>query len=471
MAARAKPASIGLLVATFVLAMMFLIGVTVFRGQHERRMRNLLDWVSHTKEVQTQLLSLLSAIQDIETGARGFVITGQQEYLEPFTIAESRVNSLFSTVRSLILDNPIQQTNCLELGPLLDRRVAIGETLIKLRQNLDLEAARREVSSGRGKAVMDRIRAVITRMYAEESALLVRRSAAAHSEVHKLFWIVFLGNGVSFTLLTAVFLFVLRENRLGSRAEIELREANQNLEERVKTRTADLTATNKELEAFSYSVSHDLRAPLRSIDGFSRILIEDCHMKLDEEDLDNLMRVRAASQRTGQLIDDLLQLSRLTRTEMLQESVDLSKLVRQVADGLQQAEPQRRVKFVIEPNLIATADKNLIRILLQNLLGNAWKFTGRNDEAKIEFGRVIQEGDPAFYVRDNGAGFDMTYAHKLFGAFQRLHSADEFPGTGIGLATVQRVILRHGGRVWAESKLNQGTTFYFTLPTEPKGKS
>lgn len=240
------------------------------------------------------------------------------------------------------------------------------------------------------------------------------------------------------------------------------------LNEQLAARAQALELANKELESFSYSVSHDLRAPLRAIDGFSRLVLEDCAERLDPEGRVNLGRVRAASQRMGQLIDDILQLSRLTLSEMRREPVDLSALARTLVEDLQREDPGRQVAVVIEPDLTAYADPNLMRIVLANLLGNAWKFTGKQPAAKIELGRTTHEGWPTFFVRDNGVGFDMAYAHKLFGAFQRLHTTSEFPGTGIGLATVQRVIHRHNGRVWAESQLGQGATFYFTLPTDAR---
>jgi PAS domain S-box-containing protein len=220
---------------------------------------------------------------------------------------------------------------------------------------------------------------------------------------------------------------------------------------------------NKELEAFCYAVSHDLRAPLRSIDGFSRIVLEDSASRLDPDAQDNLRRVRAASQRMANLIDDLLKLSRITRADLVREEVDLSGIAREIAADLQQTEPARAVDWRIADGSTTQGDPRLLRAALENLLGNAWKFTAKRDRAAIEFGVEQQNGARVCFVRDNGAGFDMAYVHKLFGAFQRLHSAREFEGSGIGLATVQRIIQRHGGRVWAEGAVDRGATFYFTL--------
>ena len=235
------------------------------------------------------------------------------------------------------------------------------------------------------------------------------------------------------------------------------------LNETLRQRALQLEATNKELEAFAYSVSHDLRAPLRSIDGFSMALLEDYANKLDDQGKDCLQRVRAASQLMGELIDDMLSLSRVSRAEIHWKKVDLSGLAQKIAQELQDSEPKRRVKFIIAPDLLVYGDGPLLRAALENLLSNAWKFTGKRDRPKIEFGARKENGLQVYFVKDNGVGFDMSYVSKIFEPFQRLHSKNEFPGTGIGLATVRRIIDRHGGRVWAEGKVGDGATFYFTL--------
>jgi len=244
---------------------------------------------------------------------------------------------------------------------------------------------------------------------------------------------------------------------------------NTELERRVLERTCQLEAANKELEAFSYSVSHDLRAPLRSIDGFSRVLSKHYHDRLDATGLDWLERICHASQHMGLLIDDMLQLSQVARGALVREMVDLSGIAEKLVEILSKANPERRVRFGVQQGLSVQADSGLLRVVMDNLLGNAYKFTGKKADAEIEFGERYIDGERTFFVRDNGDGFNMDYAHKLFGAFQRLHSANEFEGTGIGLATVQRIINRHNGKVWAEAIEGQGATFYFTLPQGERG--
>jgi len=249
-----------------------------------------------------------------------------------------------------------------------------------------------------------------------------------------------------------------------------LRHAHNELEQRVRDRTAELSATNdrlrvanKELESFSYSVSHDLRTPLRGLDGFSQTLLEDYADRLDEQGKHLLQRIRAASQRMGRLIDEMLNLSRVSRSKMKREPVDLTVMAADVADELRQRDPDRHVDLHIAENLKAQGDPQLLRIALENLLGNAWKYTSKRSQATIEFGIRDDDGKSSFFVRDDGAGFDMQYVGKLFTRFQRLHGMTEFPGVGVGLATVQRIVGRHGGQIWAEAAPDKGATFYFTL--------
>lgn len=242
-------------------------------------------------------------------------------------------------------------------------------------------------------------------------------------------------------------------------AEREIRALNAEL----KRSSAQLTATNEELEAFAYSVSHDLRAPLRGIDGFSQALAEDYSTQFDGVANGYLNRIRAGAARMGELIDDLLDLSRLSRSKMERETVDLSELAVNIAAELARREPARNVELSVDPGLEADGDRRLLTLLLQNLLENAWKFTRHRESARIEVGRTDAGGATAYFVRDNGAGFEMAYAKRLFGAFQRLHSQDQFEGTGIGLATVQRIVNRHDGRIWATGEVDVGATFYFTI--------
>ncbi|MBI3784172.1 MAG: hypothetical protein HY270_12315 [Deltaproteobacteria bacterium] len=245
---------------------------------------------------------------------------------------------------------------------------------------------------------------------------------------------------------------------------------DRSLERLVAQLSADLAAANKELDSFTYAISHDLRAPLRHIEGFSRMLLEDCSANLDSEGKRYVERIRVGTLRLGQMIESLVTLSRITRREMAWGEVDLSGLAQAIADCLRQSAPDRKVDLVIAAGLVARGDERMLRTALENLIGNAWKFTSKQSQARIELGARNGDGEVEYFVRDDGAGFDMAYAGKLFGAFQRLHTEAEFEGTGIGLAIVQRILRRHGGRIRAESVTGQGATFYFTLGSVPPVK-
>ena len=263
------------------------------------------------------------------------------------------------------------------------------------------------------------------------------------------------------------FVLFARDVSERKQAEQEIRTLNIELEQRVTKRTEELRATNEELEAFVYSVSHDLRAPLRALDAFSEMLLTDYTERLDERGQHYLSRVRAGAQRMGMMIDQLLRLSRVSRAELHRDRIDLSDLARQIAAELQTADPERRVEFAIADELTATGDRELVRIVLENLLGNAWKFTATRQQARIEIGSREHDGRTEFFVRDDGVGFDNEHTGQLFKPFQRLHRANEFPGTGIGLASVDRIMARHGGQISAEGEIDRGATFSFTL--EPNG--
>jgi len=243
----------------------------------------------------------------------------------------------------------------------------------------------------------------------------------------------------------------------------KMQESNAELEQRVARRTTELEAINKELEAFSYSVSHDLRAPLRSIDGFSNKILKDYSNLFDDQGKDYFNRVMNASHKMGHLIDDLIKLARISRIDMKMEEINLSDMAISIISELKELNPERAVSIYVQDNMIVTGDRNLMHVAMNNLLGNAWKYSKNKAETEIEFTTIQKDGQIIYFIRDNGAGFDMRYVDKLFGAFQRLHSLSEFEGTGIGLATVQRIIRRHQGTIWAESEVDKGTTFFFTL--------
>jgi signal transduction histidine kinase len=410
------------------------------------------EWIEHTQFVKQQINAVLSDVLDVETGARGYLVASDEKYIEPMIKAKGNLPNLINNLRLQTSDNPHQQEALVLLDQHIKERIEIAEQLYSTQKSKGLEEAISIFATGRGKAMTDSIRVLVAQMLAEEDRLLQIRDVDENNQVNRNQLVVYVSLGAQVLLLAFIFVFMKRDV-IGRR----------NAEEAVQHSNTQLEAANKELEAFSYSVSHDLRAPLRSIDGFSKALLKDYNEKLDDEGKDFLRRVRAASQRMAVLIDDILKLSHIARAEMRRERVDLSTIAREIAAELQKTQPTRRVEFIIADSLVEHGDPQLLRVGIENLLGNSWKYTGKNPAAKIEFGITNHESKRAYYVRDNGVGFDMAYAGKLFGAFQRLHSTAEFEGTGIGLATVQRIIHRHGGRVWAEGKINEGATFYFTL--------
>jgi signal transduction histidine kinase len=443
---------------------------------------NTLDssqiWVEHTWQVINQVERIMGSVKDAETGVRGFLITDDPQYLAPYTQGKSQLPGELDAFSRLTGDNPTQMRQLAEMRALLDERLSLLQQGLALRQSGENDSLHALIVSGTGKAQMEHLRNLADSMEAEEHRLLVIRTAEERSAARRARITLFVSSGLDLVLIILIFRYFSRERALRiqteetaanlavARVEVERKAAevhqlNITLEERVRQRTAELEATNRELEAFSYSVSHDLRAPLRTIDGFSLALEEDYREAVDATGRDYIQRVRTGVQRMGQLIDALLQLSRITRSDLVREPVDISALAESVVVNLREEYPGRDLDIVIEPHLQVEADAKLLRVALENLLGNAAKFTSKIPNPMIRFG--FDPEQQAFFVQDNGAGFDMYYKDKLFNAFNRLHGDKDFKGSGIGLATVARVIRRHHGRIWADAEVNRGATFFFTV--------
>jgi signal transduction histidine kinase len=492
----------------------FLFAALIFVNLKEDTRKRQQLIMTQEALVLTGLLERL--VIDMENGVRGFRINGQEALLEPYNEAVAQYGAVRSRLDA-VLDSEEERKTLGEIGEGVERwRRDLAEPRIAAiratrpvvtRRGVLLPALPTSIDAEAGKQQVDALRAMFDALVSRQRARgerLIAERIRTDTDLSRLLWVGALG----FSLLLfagAIYLLRLFDRRTdvlfagiaaaergeyrqvtlpGSdepariaeafnrmvaavgRSEEELRRRAEELQEArslLEARVQELNAVNRELEAFSYSVSHDLRAPLRAIDGFSQVLLEDHGERLGDTGRDALGRVRAAAARMARLIDDMLKLSRVTRADLQPAPVDLSETARGVVAELARREPGRRVDTRIADGVVVEGDPALLQLVLENLLDNAFKFTSKTREARVEFGVERQNGGPVYYVRDNGAGFDAAYAHKLFGAFQRLHSEAEFPGTGIGLATVQRIIHRHGGRVWAEGAVDRGATFRFTL--------
>lgn len=432
-------------------------------------------WRAHTLEVVTHTKALELNVAKGNSAVRAYLLTGSPKFIDDFTRAKLAIDDEIGQIASLTADSRSQQ----------QRIVYLSKRIIVKRAALEAGVAVRRGASGPIDASVltpaladspdggPSVSYCIEQLENEEARLLVQRTQYAANARRQVTTTLTIAFSLDFVLLVAAFELLVRAGRdredIAAKAEeieklnAELTQVNADLELRVEMRTRELAVSNQELEAFSYSVSHDLRAPLRTIDGFSLALQEDFADKLNDEGRDYVNRVRAGVQRMGTLIDALLQLSRVTRSDLQTERVDLSSLATLVFNDIQSSDPQRKVTFTAQPEVIVQGDPRLLRIALENLIGNAWKFTSKVPEAHIEFGSDLRQGKTIYYIKDNGAGFDMNYVGRLFTAFQRLHGDREFKGSGIGLATVSRIIRRHHGTIGAESELGRGATFYFSL--------
>jgi len=529
--------------------------------------------VIHSYQVITNINVLISDLENIETSIRGYVITGQDIFLEPYNTYLPDIDKTFKNLQKLTIDNPIQQQRLSVVEPLITAKLSNAKEDMLARTNSGFNAAQTLVSNTKGKQIMDSIRVIVIDMQTEESRLLQLRTDDLIKINATAGMVIIWGSiiGLIFYLLVNYIIskFVIGEivqkpllekekralfyarslleasldplvtiNSDGKITDVneavvkvtgisrdllintdfseyftDPEKAKEGYEKvfkfgfiidyplTIKSKEGNLTdviynaslykdekgnvlgvfaaardytvakrakeealKASKEMEAFSYSVSHDLRAPLRAIDGFTQILVEDHSEKLDDEGKRVAGIIRASTVQMGKLIDDLLSFSRLGRQAITKNIVAMSTLVNDIINELKKTAPKRDIEFIVKDIPNAMADVDMMRVALTNLLANAFKFTSKKTKAVIEIGSKNENNTITYYIKDNGVGFDMKYIDKLFGVFQRLHSTEDFEGTGIGLSNVKRVIERHGGKVWAESKVGEGATFYFTLP-------
>ncbi len=412
------------------------------------------DWVTHTYQVISSLEGIFSSVQDTESAQRAFMISGNETYLEPCNNAMRALPAQLDFVGHLTRDNPRQQALLSKLRRDIDARVSMVRTRIDQRRQLGINALDPKILTGSGVRLMDAVRADIDAMTGAEKALLLERRAVLGRARTRSTVLQSLVGAISLALLTAVFVGLAKQMARAHRAEKETEKSNVLLRD-----------ANNELRAFSYSVAHDLRAPLRAINGFAQIIEEDCQGQLDEPGRRAVGRITANSAKMSTLIDALLELSRVSMQTVRQDKVEMNELVRGAYQELLEMQKGRVIECEIAPLPPASGDPSLLRQVWLNLIGNALKFTRDREHVRIEIGGNVAGPEFAtYFIRDNGAGFDMRYADKLFGAFQRLHLPADFEGTGIGLALVQRIIQRHGGTIWAEGEENQGARFAFTLP-------
>lgn len=409
--------------------------------------------VAHTYQILSQLNSALAHLTDAEAGTRGYLLTGDSAYLERQKENFISSDAALRELTSLTEGNSGQQRRVAFLRQKFAEKVAFLHNVTQLRQGGNASSARAAFETGRGREVMNDVRQVANGMSKEEHQLLSERQRRARASAAHNVRIVIIAGLLDGLLLALAFLTIRREMR-----------ARQQLEQALRHEAEQLSIANEELEAFSYSVSHDLRAPLRHISGFGDLLERQLGPVADEKARRYLAVIGQSTRHMSQLIDDLLAFARVGRAHLRRSRVDLTGLVRSVIRDLQPAWEGREVDWQIAPLPQVNADAGMMRQVYTNLLDNALKYTRPRSRAVIEIGSSALASEMIFHVRDNGVGFDAQYAAKLFKVFQRLHQAEEFEGTGVGLANVHRVIQKHGGRTWAESDAENGATFYFSLP-------
>ncbi len=445
--------------AGFALALAILIGGNAIAYFTTLRLNKAAELRAQSRMTIQALSNLLGDMEEAESGCRGYVITRERKHLDYYRLAAQQVMPDIEDIHLLTADDPAQEDRINAVRPLIEEKLALMRQLADTAEKSDADPQALIALTDKGSDLMNHIRRLIAAMVIEGTATIRRRDAEARAGTRSNLLAMAVGDLFGCALFVLAFLLLRREISLREQSARAVDQLNQDL----KWRAAELAHANRELEAFAASVSHDLRAPLRAIDGFSALLADRYHDTLDDEGKQFLGHVRASTSRMADVIDNLLRLAKITRQEIRREQVDLSRIVSEITAELKAALPQRECDCRIAPHLLTHGDAGLLRVALENLVRNAWKFSARNIKATIEFGSLERGGQRIFFVRDNGVGFDMAHAGKLFQPFARLHGETDFPGVGIGLATVQRIIHRHGGRIWAEGAEGKGATFFFTL--------
>lgn len=415
---------------------------------------------SQTKRIISDLDQTVWLLRDAQAGVRGFVISGQEDFLDAYSDALHQIENTILSLRNTIASEA-QLRELGRLQALIDETLGNLEHAVRLRRTApDPAAAAAYISSGDSERAIHRVRTQVGLMEDQEKQWLTSRESGARLSAYYMQVLIVVGTLLIYLMIGAAFWLLNREIRQRQRADRALSHANATLQRRAE----QLKTTNLELESFSYSISHDLRIPLRAVVGYARMLEEDHAERLDDEGRRLLQVIRDNGQRMGQLIDDLLAFSRLGRKEIAAVDIDMHELVEPLVAEVQRGERQAAVEFEIGPLAPARGDRALLQQVWVNLISNAVKYSSGHAQPLIRISATAGPGENIYAVADNGVGFDMQYYDKLFGVFQRLHGADEFPGSGVGLAIVQRIVSRHGGRIWAEAQPDRGATFFFALP-------
>ncbi len=446
--------------AGFALALVILVVIGSLYYVNVTAMTEFDRMEENSFAVSLELEELFSAMLDVENGELTFILTGDEKLLKQYRAAIVRIEECLAKLKSLTKNSPAGQNRVYRVEPLIREKLAEVAETIAAREKEGFRAAYQSEFNYEHEQVLEEVRSQLAEAREAIGRHLDREIAVKEARTGRTTLAFFTGSILSLSLLLSIFLLLRRDITRRQRAEEKIEKLNTLLAERA----AQLETVNRELEAFNYTVAHDLRKPLTVVNSYCQVIRELCGGKLDEQCQGYLEEIYKGTMSMNRLIDALLNFSRLTHVELHREAVDLGAMATVVTSELRFAEPGRQVTFRITAGIRVEGDANLLRLVLDNLFGNSWKYTAVREEAVIEFGAMEIDNQQAFFIRDNGAGFDMADADKLFIPFKRLPGAEECRGFGVGLATVERIIRRHGGRVWAEGEPGNGATFYFTLP-------